>query len=327
MIQYRCLVTFSLGWLCALACGSQPLELEVSSTQIPANGISTRDIQASGAIGPVRFEISEGKDLVTLLTRGTEGATLRVGARPGRVRLTGSDNRSSETIVFTLHPDPSDRDEDGFPDVAELRTQEERAAFRTRFVAVARSQRPEPDVGWHPDQQDCAGLVRYAYRHALRVDISPKASRYLQTEGPAGWGRIGFAFPDIPYLGDRPFRVRDGAFSEEENRDTVFDPFANAQHLLFHNTDPLGKNVRAAKPGDLLFFFHPENQGQPYHVMIFFRRQNEDWLVYHTGTDVSGSGQLKEIPVTRLGEHLDPSWHPRATNENFLGYYRFKILS
>ncbi len=327
MIRRRRLVALSIGCFCALACGTHPLELEVSSTQIPANGISTRDVHASGASGPVRFQIAEGEDLVTLITRGPQKATLRAGARPGRVRLIGKDDRSSATIVFMLDPDPSDRDRDGFPDVAELRTEEERAAFRNRFVAVARSQRPEPDVGWHPDQQDCAGLVRFAYRQALRTDISPKAGLYLQTEGPAGWGRIAFAFPDIPYLGDRPFRVRDGAFSDEEDRDTVFDPFANAQHLLFHNTDPLGKNVTAAESGDLLFFFHPENQDQPYHVMIFFRRQNEGWLVYHTGTDVSSPGRLKEIPVTRLEEHPDSSWHPRATNENFLGYYRFKILS
>jgi uncharacterized protein YfaT (DUF1175 family) len=327
MIQRRRLIAFFIGWLCALACGTHSLELEVSSMRIPANGISTRDIHVLGASGPVRFHIAEGEDLVTLVTRGPEKATLRAGARPGRVRLIGTDDRSSETIVFTLHPDPSDRDEDGFPDVAELQTEEERAAFRTRFVAVARSQRPEPDSRWHPDQRDCAGLVRYAYRQALRADISPRASRYVQSEGPAGWGRIAFAFPDIPYLEDRPFRVRDGAFSDDENRDTVFDPFANAQNLLFHNTDPLGKNVTVAESGDLLFFFHPENQDQPYHVMIFFRRQNEDWLVYHTGTDVSTPGRLKEVPMNRLGEHPDPSWHPRVTNENFLGYYRFKILS
>jgi uncharacterized protein YfaT (DUF1175 family) len=145
----------------------------------------------------------------------------------------------------------------------------------------------------------------------------------IDSLGPAGWGKLRLSFPDIPFLVDQPFRLDSGAFEATAGS---FGPFADAKHLLIHNTLPLGRQRAGAESGDLLFFFHPENAHQPYHMMIYFLQGRDGWVIYHTGASADEAGGLKEIPLSRLGEHPDPSWHPRPTNESFLGYYRFKIL-
>lgn len=305
-----------------------PLELRVSSLDLPANGVATREVTVVGGRRPVRIEIVEGEDLVARLAVDPERLILRAGVRPGRVRLAAGDGRHTAEITLALHPDGADRDADGFPDVAELSSSDERGLFRARFVATARSQVDETDPRWEEAQRDCAGLIRFAFRQALRAEPALSIERQAGRLAFSSWGALRIAYPEIPFLGETPFRIEPGAF--EPARASAFSSFADGKNLLLHNTVPLGKDRRSAQPGDLLFFLHPGNRDQPYHAMIYFLLDGEPQLVYHTGAlreSAEGAGRIKEIPLSRLERHPDPSWHPRPSNESFLGYYRFKILS
>src|SRR5262245_55379277 len=70
--------------------------------------------------------------------------------------------RATKAISF------EDADRDGLPDGAQLWSLEDRNNFRRWFTAIAEQQFYALSDAWNPDQRDCAGLVRFAYREALR---------------------------------------------------------------------------------------------------------------------------------------------------------------
>ena len=76
---------------------------------------------------------------------------------------------------------PSDSDNDGIPDFAELRTFEDRESFRRWFTAIAETQFYQLSEQWKHEQRDCAGLVRFAMREALRSHDRA----WFQQMGPA----------------------------------------------------------------------------------------------------------------------------------------------
>src|SRR5215467_11616110 len=61
-----------------------------------------------------------------------------------------------------------DSDNDGIPDVIELRSFQDRDSFRRWFTAIAETQFYQLSDQWSDDQRDCAGLARFAIREALR---------------------------------------------------------------------------------------------------------------------------------------------------------------
>src|SRR5213075_2034228 len=63
----------------------------------------------------------------------------------------------------------ADSDNDGIPDRAELRSYNDRENFRRWFTGIAEAQFYELSKAWNEDQRDCAGLVRFAWREALRT--------------------------------------------------------------------------------------------------------------------------------------------------------------
>ena len=62
----------------------------------------------------------------------------------------------------------NDSDHDGIPDGAELSSSTDRENFRGWFTAIAEMQFYEMSGAWNAEQRDCAGLVRFAWREALR---------------------------------------------------------------------------------------------------------------------------------------------------------------
>src|SRR5262245_28639129 len=62
----------------------------------------------------------------------------------------------------------ADSDNDGIPDAAELRSSDDRDSFRRWFAYIAEMQFYKLSNAWNEDQRDCAGLVRFAWREALR---------------------------------------------------------------------------------------------------------------------------------------------------------------
>ena len=225
-----------------------------------------------------------------------------------------------------------DSDNDGIPNTAELQSFSDRENFRRWFTLIAEGQFYHLSEQWNAEQRDCAGLVRFAWREALRrhdrgwfqkmgpsyTVVAPDVARYSLEQGP---------------LGEKLFRTNFGAYKEGELTNGTFSEFSDARSLKNFNTKFISRDRRDAKPGDVLFFYQPWVQQFPYHVMIFLgnanlgdNNQGADWLVYHTGSSPTDAGTVKKVPLSVLDHHPNHRWRPLESNSNFLGFYRLKIL-
>jgi len=184
---------------------------------------------------------------------------------------------------------------------------------------------------WNVDQRDCAGLVRFAMREALRRHDRPwfqKMGRGYETVAP---DVASFDLDHNP-LGEKIFRTDFGSFHESDLRNGRFSEFADGRALKNFNAALVSRNRREAQPGDLIFFYQPWVQKFPYHVMIFLGGPRvapngaQDWVVYHTGSSPTDQGMVKKVALSVLDHHPDPRWRPVESNKNFLGFYRLKIL-
>lgn len=218
---------------------------------------------------------------------------------------------------------------DGFPDGARLERPQDRERFIRWITFLAEAQYYFPSAQALEEIQDCAALVRFAYRNALAAH-SPAWRRSIGLPFDPGFADVAkFAYPDWP-LGRGLFRTRPGPFAPADLEDGGFLEFADSRTLLEYNTFQISRDVSAARPGDLLFFYQP-NERQPYHSMLFvgasyFQREGADWIVYHTG-DLNGRrGEIREVRVDLLARHPDSRWRPLAENPRFLGVYRFELL-
>lgn len=227
-----------------------------------------------------------------------------------------------------------DADDDGIPDRAELRSYGDRENFRRWFTALAETQFYETSKQWNPEQRDCAGLVRFSWREALRTHDRPWLRRMGSAYESIAPDVRAYTLERGSPLGERLFRTRPGAFQENDLTDDTFSDFADARTLKEFNTEFVSRDRRRAEPGDLLFFHQPWAGRYPYHVMIFLGEAREasegasDWVVYHTGAaaDTSGRDTIRKVRLAVLDEHPDRRWRPVETNRNFLGFYRLKIL-
>jgi uncharacterized protein YfaT (DUF1175 family) len=224
-----------------------------------------------------------------------------------------------------------DSDSDGIPDNAELRSFDDRQNFRKWFAAIAEMQFYRMSDEWNAGQRDCAGLVRFAWREALR-----KHDRLWFKKMGAEYESVApdvsaFALETNP-LGEKLFRKDFGSFQESDFTTGKFSDFADARTLKNFNCIFVGRDRRRAQPGDLLFFQQPWVSSFPFHVMMFIGeplRDGEgaaDWVVYHTGSSPTDEGTLKKVRLAVLDRHPDKRWRPVESNPNFLGFYRLKIL-
>lgn len=224
-----------------------------------------------------------------------------------------------------------DSDNDGIPDTAELQSFMDRENFRRWFTLIAEIQFYRLSKEWNAEQRDCSGLVRFAWREALRRHDRP----WFQKMGP-GYKAIA---PDVARytleqspLGEKLFRTNFGSYKETDLSSVNFSEFADARTLKNFNAKFISRDRHYAQPGDLLFFYQPWVQKFPYHVMIFLGgskltdEQSSDWLVYHTGASPTDEGTVKKVELSILDHHPNPRWRPVETNTNFLGFYRLKIL-
>ncbi len=192
----------------------------------------------------------------------------------------------------------------------------DRAAFRAWFTYLADAQfeRRSDDV------TDCASLVRHAYREALR----PHTPAWFQAS------RIPklVAFPDVR----QGPAVNNGAlmlFRVGTSPDRYAE-FADAETIVNLNARRISRDVRAAQPGDLLYFRH-DDAASPSHLMVVvgastFDRERSDWLVYHTGPDGRFPGEVRKVSLADLQRHPSPRWRPLQANREFAGVYRLSIL-
>jgi uncharacterized protein YfaT (DUF1175 family) len=296
---------------------------------------------------------------VTLSIFGPEMTLLGVNPLPlekgrGEARLVSTFEAGEVTISagmegsglrgetqISVVSDFRDQDSDGFPDVVELFGDTDRLNFRRWLCAVAESQVYEKNRRWSDVTTDCAGFIRFCYIEALKVHDDEFFSSYGALANPASPDVKRYNYPAVPLLGSRVFRTADGPFvpgDQEEGELASFSAAATAGVLLRHNVVSLGMEGGDILPGDLLFFFNPDNPRMPYHVMIYLGEWGrgeeddglsdggDDWVVYHTGPRESDSGEVRKVRLETLRGHPDERWRPVSENDHFLGSFRFKIL-
>lgn len=197
-----------------------------------------------------------------------------------------------------------------------LADESDRAAFRGWFALLSELQfeRKADEV------IDCAALVRFAYREALRPHTPEWARR-------VGLG-VNPPYPDVR-SGPRP-SPSGWALFLTSGAPARFGEFADARTLVQLNARLLSRDPRAARRGDLLYFFQPA-QREPDHLMVFVGRSlfdpdADDWVVYHTGPDDHSPGEVRKVRLADLLRHPAPRWRPAAVNESFVGVFRLLLL-
>lgn len=167
--------------------------------------------------------------------------------------------------------------------------------LRIAVAEAALAQAKTPDPSWHPEQRDCAGLVRHAYRTA--------------------------------YKKMRPKRLETPLFQDERGRALEF---ADAQTLVSGTFVLLGRDIEARRrlrSGDVLAFRQPpgDDGAYVYHLMLAVRTRGagagDTLVVYHPG---SPGASVRVGALDALVEDAPLEWRPVADNQAFIGYLRFK---
>jgi uncharacterized protein YfaT (DUF1175 family) len=256
--------------------------------------------------------------IVALLFARVTGVVGRRALQPRHSAPAATSVAGSDATAWT------DRFGDGTPDFLRLSDPADQAAFRRWFTLIAEYQAIRPRADVPGEITDCASLLRYSYREALkRHDENWFVTSGIEVAAPPGEVRV-WSYPHTP-LGTALFRVRPGAFEPRDVNDGAFAQFADARTLVERNAYLVNRDVREALPGDLLFY-RQFGQSSPWHSMIVDRVGAEVVVVYDTGTDHGQPGELRRMALAELLDHPQPQWRPLPGNPNFLGVYRWNIL-
>jgi uncharacterized protein YfaT (DUF1175 family) len=200
-----------------------------------------------------------------------------------------------------------------------LDTPADRTAFVRWFTFLAEIQYFQRPEDLPREVSDCAGLIRFAYREALKAHDGAWAAELRLPLVPPIPPVSKYRYPLWP-LGTNLFRVSGDRWAQ----------FADARTLCRYNTHFISRRIEDARPGDLLFF---EQAGQrlPFHAMIYLGRSQVEpgpgeWAIYHTGPSGGDRGEIRRPSLGELLEHPLPQWRPLAGNTNFLGVYRWNLL-
>ncbi|MDY7225955.1 DUF1175 family protein [Hyalangium rubrum] len=158
---------------------------------------------------------------------------------------------------------------------------------------VALAQVRKMDPLWHPEQRDCAGLVRFAYRSAHKRFFPERLARPLWLDA----------------------------------RGQPAD-FADAETLLSRSFAPLGRDeatLETLRTGDLLAFRQEQEAGPVFHLMLVVRPQDKAHaparVVYHPGEK---GAAVRTGVLHQLATEAPVEWRPVPQNTAFLGFFRFK---
>ncbi|UWZ82280.1 DUF1175 domain-containing protein [Occallatibacter riparius] len=213
---------------------------------------------------------------------------------------------------------------DGTPDFLRLNDAADQAAFRRWFTLIAEYQAIRPRNEVPAEIVDCASLLRYSYREAFRRhDELWFMATGIEVAPPPGEIRA-WQYPNTP-LGRGLFRVEPGDFQDSDVTSGAFAEFADAKTLVERNAFFVSRDVRAALPGDLLFY-RQLGHSSPWHSMIVAQAGPDARVVYDTGPNHGEAGELRRVAISELIDHPEPEWRPLPANPNFLGVYRWNIL-
>jgi uncharacterized protein YfaT (DUF1175 family) len=320
------------------------VKLSADTLENPADGISLFHVVGelpssllARAFKPeIQFNIESRRGSVRVLHKSQKGLTaeitLQATTQPGAIAISAAANGFERgAVVLQTFRLLEDHDGDGFPDVIKLTSLDDQESFRRWFALIAESQHYRESPAWDDGQKDCSGLVRFAFREALRVHSTSWFQRVQPQLRLAAPDVIKYNYPQTP-LSDKLFRTKPGPFFKVDLTNETFSCFADARTIKDYNTVFVGKDRRLAKKGDLLFYYQPGTQQLPYHMMIYLgdavidEAGRHDWVVYHTGPEEGKPGTIKKVTLNMLDEHPSKRWRPAPENPNFLGFFRFRIL-
>lgn len=311
----------------------QPLRVSLDHAQLLANGYQTATLHIEPAAPrpQISFDPSHLLTLDDLRRTPTAWqARLRAGVLPGRVqlRITAAGFLPA-TAAIDAALDPSDRLDDGTPDFLRLDS-DDAQIFRRWFTFLAEAQYFQGPAARPREIDDCAALIRYAYREALRNHDSAWAAGVRLPLLPALDSIEKYDYPHTP-LAAALFRTRPGAFHPSDLADGTFTQFADVRTLYRLNTHFVTRDLTHALPGDLLFFRQLSDH-MPFHSMIYLGKSQiaagdpARYVVYHTGPTGADPGEIRRPALTELLNFPDPRWRPMPANPSFLGVYRWNIL-
>jgi hypothetical protein len=230
---------------------------------------------------------------------------------------------------MTTALDPMDSAADGTPDFLRLDDSGDQQSFRRWFTFLAETQYFTPPGRRSAEIVDCAALIRYAYREALRVHDGNWATEARLPVAPGLPSAAKYQYPYTP-LGAGLFRVKPGGFQPADLTTGGFAQFADAKTLQLRNTHFVTRDLARAQPGDLLFY-RQDSDHMPFHSMIYLGasqigKDAARYLVYHTGPGADGPGEIRRPAIDELRRFPEPEWRPLPDNPRFLGVYRWNIL-
>ena len=314
---------------------SLPPRLVLEPAELPADGyaIATLEI-ATPSPEPPRVTLLDNAHAATVrsLTRTSTGweVKLRAGVLSGRATLR-VEVPGSPPALATLgtNLEPGDSAGDGTPDFLRLDDPRDQTAFRRWFTFLAEAQYFQDAASRPAEIVDCAALIRYAYREALRPHTGSWAAGARLPLVPPLEPVARYQYPFTP-LGAALFRVREGSFRPADLADGAFAQFADVQTLQRLNTHFVSRDLARALPGDLLFF-RQDSDHMPFHGMIYLgesqiARDGLPYVVYHTGPGGSAGGEIRRLSLPELLRFPEPRWRPMGANRSFLGVFRWNIL-
>jgi uncharacterized protein YfaT (DUF1175 family)/uncharacterized protein YfaP (DUF2135 family) len=191
------------------------------------------------------------------------------------------------------------------------------ANFRRAVASLALQQSQKISPAWDPNQRDCSGLIRFAYREAIR-ERSPEQRAHLflpkSLSFPSLTRRVQNllpAYPRIWLVGTSPPR---------------FSHFADADTLISHNFRLKGFQAEDSKEGDILVFNQLAKMDSPHHLMLIANGINHKKLaVYHNGAS-GAEGKIRVVSLESLLSGRVPEWLPSSVNPNFVGVFQWNRI-
>jgi len=339
-IRWLLLVVCVIAGL-TIAFGAHPrhtppaLVIQVDHDFLPADGYAEAHIDLHATDGrdlsQLKLQVLEGRNLARLSITNdgpVAHAVLRTTVQPGTlVWQARMPKLPASNFVIRTGLDPADEFGDGTPDFLRLDAPD-RQSFRRWFTFLAESMYVQKENERPSEVTDCAALIRYAYREALKSHEGTWATDLHLPTPPKSASVQKYQYPHTP-LGANLFRVEPGPFAPDDLSRNSFNEFADAESLRRFNTHFVSRDPDAARPGDLLFYRQSDVQS-PFHSMIFLGPSNfgdgDQWVIYHTGPSSKDAGEIRRVTIEDLKQHPDARWRPVPQNPAFLGVYRWNIL-